>query len=407
MGYFKNAIIGTGWMGALRGFTRALGFVKIAILARILTPGDFGLFGITVITLAFLETFTETGIYVFYIQEEEDIDEYLDTAWVLSIIRGFLIGLLIIFGAPYIASFFNAPGAAYLLQLMGAVAIIRGFINPAILKFQKNLQFNKEFSLRSIIIFFEVLATIVIALITRSAISLVVGLIISAIIEVGLSFLWAKPAPNFSLNRTQVRKMIKRGKWVTFGGLLGYLTRQGDDAVVAKLMNTQALGLYQMAYKLSTMPGTEITDVVSKVAFPVYVKIAGDKKRLLKAYLKTLLSITSVIIPMSIILALFPELVIKILLGDQWLEAASVLRVLAIFGAIGGIIGSRNALLFALKRQDIATKITSIRFLVLAITIIPLTVSYGLLGAAYSSLISVICIIPATGYYFHKLFRSN
>ena len=88
MGYLKDTIKGLSWMTALRAVTRGLAVVKIAILARILLPSQFGNYGIALLVLGFLEVLTETGINVFLIQEKDDPQKYLNSAWVVSIARG-------------------------------------------------------------------------------------------------------------------------------------------------------------------------------------------------------------------------------------------------------------------------------------------------------------------------------
>src|SRR3989344_3910848 len=148
MGYLSDTVRGVSWMGVLRASTRSLTFVKIVVLARFLSPNEFGLFGIAMLALAFLEIITETGINIFLIQEKADLKEYNNTAWVVSILRGVLMSLALFLFTPYIASFFNSPGAIQLLYLTSLVPLVRGFINPAVVRFQKELLFNKEFSLR-------------------------------------------------------------------------------------------------------------------------------------------------------------------------------------------------------------------------------------------------------------------
>ena len=137
MGYFKDTLKGVSWMGGLRATTRLFAFIKIAILARILSPSQFGLFGIALLILSLLETLTETGINIFLIQEKEELEKYNDTAWFVSIIRGALISGLIFIFAKLIVIFFRSPDAYSLLLLISLVPLLRGFINPAIVKYQK------------------------------------------------------------------------------------------------------------------------------------------------------------------------------------------------------------------------------------------------------------------------------
>src|SRR3989344_2694613 len=117
MGYFKDAVKGVSWMTAFRILYRAIGLVRIAIIAHLLTPLALGVFGIVSLVLAFLEIITETGINVFLIQEKDEAEGYFNTAWVLSILRGIIISLLIVIAAGPISDFFNSPASKNLLYL--------------------------------------------------------------------------------------------------------------------------------------------------------------------------------------------------------------------------------------------------------------------------------------------------
>ena len=151
MGYLKDTIKSLSWMGALRVFIRGLTFIRLVILARILTPNQFGLFAIASLALAFLEIISETGINVFFIQDEGDFRSFVDTAWIISITRGTFIFLVLILTAPLIVSFFNSPASLTLIFWISLVPFLRGFINPSEAKFQKELEFNKEFYFRTLI----------------------------------------------------------------------------------------------------------------------------------------------------------------------------------------------------------------------------------------------------------------
>ena len=94
MGYTKDAIRGISWIGFFRIATRGISYVRIVILARILTPSQFGAVDIALLTLSITEIFTETGINIFLYQQKEKIDKYINTAWVVSIVRGLFIGLI-------------------------------------------------------------------------------------------------------------------------------------------------------------------------------------------------------------------------------------------------------------------------------------------------------------------------
>ncbi|OGM05330.1 hypothetical protein A2715_05640 [Candidatus Woesebacteria bacterium RIFCSPHIGHO2_01_FULL_39_32] len=403
MGYFKDTIKGISWMGALRGTTRAIAFIKIGFLARILSPFEFGLFGIASLVLAFLEILTETGINAFLVQEESDIKEYINSAWIVSLVRGFLIAFLILILAIPVSTFFNSPESIRLLFLISTVPFLRGFINPAVVNFQKKLQFNKEFNFRLTIFTFDAIVTIFLAILLKSAESLVWGMIAGSLLEIILSWLLVRPLPRFNIESVKVKKVFQRGKWITLAGIFDYLFHNIDDALVGRLINTTSLGLYQIAYKISTLPITEGGEVVSKVVFPVYTRIYGDRERLRTAYFKVLGSITLVTIPFGLFLIIFAEPFVLLFLGSKWLEIIPALKVLSVFGVVRAISGSTSALFLAIKKQEYITLVTFVSIAGLSMTALPLISRFGMLGAAYASLIGAFVSIPVMFHFARKV----
>lgn len=407
MGYFKDTIKGISWTGALRGFNRGIVFVKLAILARLLTPEQFGVFGIATLVLAFLEIITETGINIFLIQEKADLKKYVNTAWIVSIARGFLITIFLFLLSPVISSFFNSPASYQLLLLISLVPLIRGFVNPAIVKYQKDLNFSKEFLFRFSIYFIDAFAAIIIALKTHSPLALVLGMITAAIFEVIFSHLFIKPMPKFKFEFEKVKRVVNRGKWLTAAGLFNYLFVNVDDAVVGRLMNTASLGLYQMVYKISSLPLTEVSDVVQRVTFPVYVKIADDRLRLKRAFIKSMSATAILILPLGIALLIFPSQIVQILLGERWLATVPVVRIMSFFGVIRALTISSYSLFLALKKQEYVSLITLVGIVGLGVSIVPLVNKYGITGAGFSALIGSIVSVPVVAYYLNKVFQKR
>lgn len=407
MGYFKQTVIGISWMSAFRVISRIITFFRVIILARLLTPAQFGVFGIATVILAFLEILTETGINVFLIQKKGDIDEYVNDAWLVSILRGAMLFLLIIVLSPFIVLFFKTPFASGMFFLISFVPLIRGFINPAIVKYQKNLLFGKEFFLRFSIFTFDSIIAIILALITHDEISFVWGFIAGALLEVMISFLFIKPCPKVNFKITNIKKIISRGKWVTLYGIFHYVSQEGDNVVVGRILGTTALGIYQMGYKLSTLPISEISDVVNKVIFPVYARIAYNKDRLLKAFRKTIISTVVPVLMLGTVIFILPKSFIILVLGHRWIELTTILRILAVYGVLRAIVSTSSVLLLALGKQNYVTVINFARLLTLAITIVPLTYYFGIRGASFSALLSVFVELPIVAYYVFLVFRNR
>lgn len=404
MRHTRSAFIGFFWVGLTRVSTRGITFIRLAILARILSPTDFGIYAITAITLSLTEILTETGINTILIQEKEKIDRFINTAWIISIIRGFIIGGIILALIPIIEIFFSQSNITSILFLTSLIPAIKGFINPAIITFQKELHFNKDFYFRTIVFIIDSVVAVIATIYLKSPIGIIWGLIAGAVTEVFLSFLFLslKPAP--VLDKTILKLILHNGKWVTLAGIFNYLFHNADDIVVGKLLGTTSLGLYDAAYKISMLPITEIGDVISKAIFPIYVKISDQMKDLQKAFVKTIFSVTLLVVPFGILALVFSEELVLLLLGDQWYESIPIFRVLIIFGVIRAILNAFSPLFFAVRKQTYVTTITFVSFIGMIISIIPFINKYGIIGAGYSVIAATLATIPFILFFAKKVF---
>lgn len=405
MGYKKEALKGFSWIGAIRLATRSLSFIKNIIIARVLSPYQFGAFGIATLVLVFAEIATETGVNTFLIQNKEDTNKYINTSWIVSIIRGFLIFSLIFLSSSLISSFFRNKDSQFLLILISFVPLIRGFINPSVIKFQKELMFDKEFFYRTGVFLVETVFSIILVLTTQSTSALIYGLLISALFEVMLSFVMVSSRPKLEFESALFKKVIGYGKWITAQTVFNYFYQHGDDIAVGRILGSAPLGFYDMAYRISLVPLTDVADVVSKVTFPVYIKISDDYKRLKVAFLKTLGAVVLFTLPLGLILLFFPKEIISIVLGDKWLPAEGALKVLGIFGFVRAVSSFSQSIFLSLGKQNIFTLISFIGLLGLLITIIPFVLIWGITGAALSALLGTSLTIPFIFYYFRKFFR--
>ena len=405
MGYFKDTIKGIGWMTALRGLTRGLAVIKIAILARILLPAQFGNYAIALLVLGFLEILTETGINVILIQEKDDTKPFLDSAWVVSIIRGILVSLVILVSAPLVVHFFNAPDVLRLLYLIAGVAFLRGFINPMEVTFQKKLQFKNQFFFQAFLYLIDAGFAVALGIITRSESAMIISMLVSTVTEVVLSFVLFKDKPKLAFEKEKFLEVIHSGKWITGAGIFSYIFQNIDNVTVGKLLGTTSLGFYQQAYSISTLPVSEVGQIFNKVTFPVYVAIGGDKERLKKAFIKTLGVITALVIPFALIILFFSKPIILIFLGESWLIIEPVLKILAVFGVLKSILNFSYSLFLSLKLQKYVMYSELTGIIGMGIAIYPMTLKYGIIGAGASTIIAFICSLPVVIYGLNKIFK--
>lgn len=401
MHYSQEVIKGVSWTSALRISTRILALAKTAVIARLLTPDQFGVYGVALLVLGFLELSTETGVNVFLVQKKDDINNYIDTAWVVSIIRGLGMGLVIFLLAPVIAQFFSSPSAVGVLQVTALIPFVRSFINPAVVKFQKELKFNKDFLYRFLVFLIDTAIAIGLAYLLRTEVSLIWGMAGGALVGVGISWVLVKPIPRLTFDWVKAKEILHRGKWITWAGTFDYVFQHLDDTVVGRLLGTAPLGLYQQAYKVGTLsdPG----DILSRVTFPLYSRMADDQKKIRAAFLRTFIFTAIFVLGYALLAVVFAEWAVLLFLGPQWLGAVTALKILAVMGAVRSLILSTFPLFLAYEKQEYVTAVTLVSIVALAIVIVPLTSNFGIAGAGSAAIIGSAASLPLVVYYVRKL----
>lgn len=405
MGYKKDVIKGVSWYGILRITTKVIGFLEAIVLARILAPEQFGAYAVALLALGLLEVLTETGVNIFLVQEK-NIDQYISSAWIVSILRGIIIMFILLLTAPLIANFFHSPESLSLLYFISFVPLIRGFINPSIVKFQKDLLFGKDFWFRGAILIIDTAVSIIVTVLTQNPIGIVIGLLVGVFVETFLSYFIVSPRPRFQIEKNYISKIFHRGKWITASTVFDYLFHNADNIVVGRLLGAASLGVYQLAYSIAVMPLTEIGKVFLHVVMPILVKISNDSSRLKSAFLKTVLSIAIITFIPSLIIISFPQLFVW-MLGEKWSALTTVLPVLAALGFIKSLSSAPYTLFLSSKKQEYTTVVTMVTIVGLIISIVPFVQAYGLFGAGLSALIGSILAIPFMVFYTMRILRST
>ncbi|MFP4472732.1 MAG: lipopolysaccharide biosynthesis protein [Candidatus Omnitrophota bacterium] len=392
----KKAISGGYWVLGLRFFQQVLYLIRIVVLARILTPKDFGFFSIAALFLLTLKTFSETGFQTAIIQKKffsrQDIDKYLNTSWTFGIIRAGLIFAFIFFTANFWAKFFDIPQMALLFQVMGLSVIFSSFTNISTVLFQKELNFKKYFTLHLASNSITLLTSILLAVLYKNVWALVWGHLAGILTHCFLSYQLDPYRPKFFVSRKALKELFKFGKWILGSHIIVFLITKGDDLFVGKIIGATALGLYQMAYLISNLPVTEVTHIVSKVLFPVYSQVQNNRLRLKRIYLQIHLMIAFITFPLISIIIIFSPALIYPILGEQWVPIIPAIQILAVWGLVRSIGATTGPIFLGIGRPHIATKLQFLQLIMLALTIYPLSKTYGFNGTAMAVVIS--SIIP-------------
>lgn len=369
------------WLFGLRAVEQILRIGRLVVLARILAPDDFGLMGLALLTLATLQTFSESGFHTALIQKKGSVEAYLNTVWTVQVLRGAALAGLMWLVAPAAVVFFDAAEALPLIRVIALALFLQGFTNVAVVLFQRELEFHRQFAYQAIGTFVDFVVVVGAALWLRSVWALVIGLLAGELARVIGSYAFHAYRPRFAIDRAKIGELWRYGRWIFGSTILVFLCTQGDDIVVGRVLGTAALGFYQLAYRISNLPATEFSRLVAQVTFPAFAKIQGNTALLREGYLKVLQVTTLFAAPISAAVFLFAEDFTHLVLTDKWLPMVPALRVLALLGLLRGI-ASPGPLFLALGKPQLRTWVQTAGLVVLAGAIVPLTWHWGIVGAA-------------------------
>lgn len=396
MGYRKHALAGFSWQSIQKLIAAGLSLGKIMILARLLSPEQFGLFSLVMIALGTTESITQTGVNITMLQAKQSVTYFLDTAFVIAIIRGLVIGSLMVLMGYLMANYYHQPELLMLIAVVALVPIIKGFINPAIISWQKNFQFSQDSFYHLLRLVVEATAQILLAWWLHSVWALVLGVIVSAAFEVGLSFWMRSERPKFHYIKSRGTMILSNARWLSLSSLLHYLNDNVDDFLLGKIVGTHRLGIYHNAYALSHKVNYDLSKSAYHGVAPVFNKLVqeGEEARLRRAFRQTLLSTLGLTSLLSLPLLIWPGWIVELVLGSAWSAAAPILPWLALAGVAHSISNLSYALLIA-KKQYLPLNLHLLSTLVLVVAgIIYFGQHYALLGAVLAILAARVLTLP-------------
>lgn len=329
-GLTQKVLSGLFWTAGGKGAQAVLQFVVMAILARLMSPLEFGIVGAAMIIVGFSDILTRLGLGPALVQRSELKPAHLGTALFVSLIFSSLTGALIWIFAPTAAGFFNYEGVETVLRALAWLFPIRGCGVVADSLAQREMRFKWLASRDALCLFVGYFGVGVgLALAGFGVWALVAASLVTASIRT-IALLIEYPPKHFLPQRRAFQELVYFGGGFTLARIANYLALQGDNLVVGRMLGLPALGLYGRAYQLMSAPASLFGQVLDDVLFPSMSKMQHEKERLAKAYLRGVSLIALVMLPASVVsIIIAPELV-RFLLGAKWMEVVLPFRILTL-----------------------------------------------------------------------------
>lgn len=369
--------------------TAAVDFLRTVVLARLLAPEDFGLFGIALLAQITLNNLLGFGVDEALIQREEGAEGLLDVAWTVKLFKALLVAGTLLLTAPYIAAFFDAPRAEPVIRVLSAVVLLQGLQNIGVIYFRKELELGKDFALNFTTALLNAVVAIAGALILGSVWALMAGIVAGAAGYALLSYAVHPYRPSLAFDWRKLRELWTYGKWLFGSGTLMFAATRGDDILLGRWLGAPALGVYQVSYRISNSVATEITHVISRVTFPAYAKLQTRHDDLREGFLSTLVLTAMLTVPLAGAIALFVPELVQYVIGEQWAAAIVPIQILAAAGLIRALSACWGPLYLATGNTRDTFWKQLLRALLTLGPAYPLTTRYGIAGMSLCVLLGI------------------
>jgi O-antigen/teichoic acid export membrane protein len=368
--------------------TKGIFLVRTLILARLLSPEDFGLFAIAVLGVYVLMTTTELGIVPALVHRPEVAEAQYDAAWTAGVVRALGVSGLLMVAAPAVASLFGEPRAAALLRVLAVKPLIDSCASIRIAELTRKLKYRRLALLTLTSVAIETAVSIALAT-TYGVWALIAGALAGGCSGVVLSYVLAPHRPRAVVDGHAIRPLIHYGRWILLSGLVAITATSLTQVVISRQLGAFELGLYFLASKLAFLPYEVASQVVGDVAFPLYARIQGDAPRVARAFRSILVGMVTLLLPLyAFLIGLAPWLV-RDVLGDRWLGTEPLIQALAVVG-IAGLFGDVCTPLFRGLGHPKWALVADAVPAGLVIALVPaMTERYGAIGAALAWLIAV------------------
>src|ERR1700722_9476260 len=365
----KGGFLASGsWLIDARGRERLLGIISIAILARLLTPADFGIIAVAGTVVAAVEILSAFGFDWALLRKHDLSANYLNSAWTMRALLGLFTLITLWLAGPPAAAFYRLPQLTFVLFALGLGSFVGSLENIGTVYFRRDFAFHKEFLLRAISKLSGFLVTVTIALIYRSYWALVAGMLAVRAANTLASYALHGYRPRPSC--TKARELVVFSSWLLIGNLVDYFSQRFYDLYLGRVFGPTANGLFSVAGEIARMPVSEVAAPINRVAYSKYSEDVRANRGLADSYLKTASLIWMVSLPMCAgIVAVAPEAVVLIL-GPRWADAETIIRLLALGTVFTVLTANTHYVYWALGHSRIVAIISAVG----AVAVIPVTI---------------------------------
>ena len=398
----QKAVRGVLWSTVERFSVQGVQFLIMIVMARLLTPHDYGIIGMLAIFLAVSQSLIDSGFSQALIRKRDRTEVDNCTVFYFNIVVSTLLYVILYVSAPFVADFYDTP---QLCPVMRVVCLGIMFNSLAVVQralFTINVDFKTQAKAALTASVTSGVVGVAMAYHGFGVWSLVTQQLLNLGINTGLLWLLSKWRPQFVYSWQSFHELFSFGSKLLASGLLDTIYRNIYPIVIGKLFSASSLGHYTRAHQFSEFPSSNLTGIIQRVTYPVLCEIQDDDERLSNIYRRFLKLSAFVIFPLMIGLSSVAQPFVNIILGPQWGFCGQLLQIIC-FSMMWYPIHSINLNLLQVKgRSDLFLRLEIIKK-ILGVSVLCITAPFGLVVMCYGQIFNSIVALAINTYYTGKL----
>ena len=384
----SKMIVGAGWSISSQLVVQALSFVSMIILARLLTPDDFGVVAIGLATQAVVGSLLVVTPGQALVRLRRIGRTHLNTAFTMTLIRAVGVGAILALSAWPLSLAYDDPRLVNIMLILGLATTTNGFANPATIFFDRELVFWQRFATQTSAKLMSLIVSATLAWLTGSYWALLLGSLAGQWVTILVSYIVKPYRPGFSLRRFS--DIWGFSKNITVSAVIDTLSWRMDEFVIPAFSSPAMLGRYTMGTQISSMAVQNLTQPVISTLYPAFARIAHDRRALTTNYLKVVELVLSLSLPAGVGIALLAGPLVTLLLGPGWGPAAFVIQVVGPAAALMVASDISRTLAMSLGRTEEVSRLSVRQSMVR----VPLILGGAFLGGFHGVVLARIFIVP-------------
>ena len=394
----KTAISGFVWTFTQQFGSQAINFFVSVIMARLLSPAEFGLIAMVSVFLSIGLSLIDSGLTQSLIRNNALNQDDYSTVFFFNLTSSFFVYGLLFFSAPFIADFFKQPILTDITRVYCLSFIISAFSSIPQTRLNKNMDFKSQTLIAIFSLMIASLLGIYLAFKNYGVWSLIFMYLLQNFLNASLLFWYAAWRPCLVFNIEKFKYHFKFGYKLTLSGLLDIIFNNSYPFIIGKYFSISEVGFFNRADSLKQLPVNAIGSALNKVTYPLFTNLKDNDERLKNIYKRIMEMVIFLIAPILIFLGVLAEPTFRLLFTEKWLPAVDYFQLLCVTGILYPIHVYNLNILIVKGRSDLFFQLEIIKKIIF-VAIVMSSISFGIFGLLWGQIaFSIVCLVVNTHY---------